>query len=153
MRQDSLLEIRPQLTAHLEKSGYVLVDMRFYRRHDGENILEILVDRHEGGITLDECARLNGELGSIIERSGIFWDRYTLDVSSPGMDRPLATAADFRRVLGWRLRFFLREAVADRIEWEGVVDSADESAVSVTTTDRTIQIPLDKINKAKQVIS
>lgn len=152
MREDALLRIKPALEDHLAKSGYVLVDARFTRR-EGMLILEILVDRSEGGITLDECAALNRELGAMIEESGAFLERYTLDISSPGLDRPLATLADFRRTIGKDVRIFLREAVDGKIEFRGTIESADEENLTIKTGETILQIPLDKINKAKQVIS
>lgn len=152
MFQDILLKFRALFIDYLEKGGYVLVDMRFYRAQGGASVLEVLVDRAEGGINLDECVRLNRELGALMDGSGIALDRYTLDVSSPGMDRPLATAADFKRVLGRPARFFLGEAVEERIEYEGVIVGVDDLEVTVKTKQKTIQIPMDKINKAKQVI-
>jgi ribosome maturation factor RimP len=152
MFQDILLKLRSIFASYLEKGGYVLVDMRFYRAQSGASILEVLADRAEGDIRLDECVRLNRELGAVMDASGVILDRYTLDVSSPGMDRPLVTVSDFKRVLGKPARFFLGEAVEERIEYEGVIVGVNDLEVTVQTKQKTIQIPLDKINKAKQVI-
>ncbi len=153
-RQEFLLTLQPLFEAHLERSGYVLADLRFFRRQDGIFVLEALVDRREGGITLEECSRLSRELGAIADEAGGPSARYTLDVSSPGMDRPLATAADFRRVAGRAVRVFLREPVSGRIEWEGAVEAVEDGGLRLIVKDTTkIDIPWDKINKGKQVIS
>jgi len=152
MREDTVLKLKPLLEEYLGKGGYVLVDARFYRAR-GALIFEILADRSVGGITLDECAALNRELGDIIERSGIISESYTLDISSPGIDRPLATLADFKRVIGKDIRIFLREAVNAKIEYRGTLEAADEADITIKTEGTALQIPLDKINKAKQVIA
>jgi len=152
MQEDILLKKKPVLEAHLGKLGFCLVDMRFYKNHFGQRILEVLADRIEGGITLDECSRLNKELGSMFEEEGME-ERYTLDVSSPGMDRPLMTLADFRRVRGRELRLFLKEKQDGKIEIQGTLESVGDNQITVKTEDTTIQVSLDKINKAKQVIA
>lgn len=150
--EELVLKIRPLLIEHLEKGGYCLVDLRFYKNFNHEMVFEVLADRQEGGITLDECARLNKELGEIVESSGYLRQSYTLGVSSPGLDRPLVTFLDFRRVIGRQVRLFLREPVAEKIEHCGAIESVDEDKIILKTDTNTIDIPLDKVNKAKQVI-
>ena len=144
--------MKPLLSDYLEKEGFVLVDSRFSKAQGRGGILEILVDRAEGGITLDECTRLNKELGVFLDASDTESESYTLDVSSPGLDRPLVIAADFRRVCGKEVRAFLKEAVAERIEHEGIVESVKKDSFILRTKDKTIEILLEKLNKAKQVI-
>jgi ribosome maturation factor RimP len=153
MQEEILLKNKPVLEATLEKLGFCLVDMRIYKNHFGQCILEVLADRIEGGITLDECSRLNKELGSMLEQEGGLNERYTLDISSPGMDRPLMTLADFRRVCGRELRLFLKEKYDGKIEIQGTLESVSDNQMIVKTKDTTIQVSLDKINKAKQVIA
>jgi len=151
-QQEILLKIKPLLTPPLEKEGFVLVDLRFYKRQGGESVLEILADRAEGGITLDECSRLNKELGTLLDFSGLLADPYTLEVSSPGLDRPLFTRADFKRSLGREIRLFLKEVVAEKIEHQGILENAGENSIFLKTIDKTIEIPFEKVNKAKRVI-
>jgi len=151
-KQDILLKIRPLFEAYLKKSGYVLVDLRFFQDSQHQLVLEALADRAEGGITLDECMRLNRELGSLAENSGELQERYLLDISSPGIDRPLTTPADFRRYIGRQARFFLKEPLEGKIEYCARIVSVDEKQVEINIGKKTIQIQLDKINKAKQVI-
>lgn len=152
MRDDILLKIRPLLAGHLNMGGFVLVDMRFYKNREGQLILEVLVDRIDGGIILDECTRLNRELGGIIDSSLLISGAYYLDISSPGLDRSLATVADFRRVIGREVRFFLKEMVDGKIEQAGTIESLRGDAVLVRQKSKTITIPLNKVNKARQVI-
>lgn len=152
-RQNVLLEIEPLLKGHLEKSGYCLVDMRMFRDSQHQWVLELLADRTDGGITLDECVRLNRELGDVIEQSGLVQHGFVLDISSPGLDRPLVTKADFKRYLGRCVRVFLREPVEAKIEYCGDIAAVTDENVVLSTGKKTVQIPLDKINKAKQVIS
>lgn len=153
MEEDILLKSEPVLKAYLEKFGFCLVGARFYKNHFGQRILEVLADRIEGGITLDECSRLNKELIGILEQEGPSVEHYTLDVSSPGMDRPLVTLADFTRVRGRELRLFLKEKHNGKMEIQGTLESVGDNQITVKTKDTIIQVFLDKINKAKQVIA
>jgi ribosome maturation factor RimP len=152
MREDILLKIKPGFEACLGRGGYVLVDLRFYKNQLGALILEVLADRAEGGITLDECTSLNRELSALLEENSALDFRYTMDVSSPGLDRPLKTAADFRRAVGRRLRIFFNAAWEGKVETEGVLESVTDQEIRIQTNEKSMAIPLDKVNRAKQVI-
>lgn len=151
-RDEMLLKVNPLIRDHLEKQGYCLVDSRFYKAQGRGPVLEVLADRPEGGITLDECARLNRELGGLLEARAALPEAYELDVSSPGLDRPLTTEADFRRCRGKEVRIFLKEEVAGKIETAGVIEDVTGESVILKTNENLIGIPLVKVNKAKQVI-
>ncbi len=148
-----LLRVKALVAPQLERAGYVLVDLRLYRNQAGIQALELLADRPEGGITLNECATLNREIGALLEREGILTGRYLLDVSSPGMDRPMTRPADFRRAKGRRIRVFLSAPVAEKIEHCGILDDVGADAIRLALDDKTIDITYDKINKAKQVVA
>lgn len=152
MRDELLAKIRPLCVTYLERGGYVLVDMRFYRAQGGALILEILADRARGGIRLDECVVLNRELGDLLEENNLVADHYTLEVSSPGLDRPLASLQDFIRNQGKEIRVFLKQPVEDKVEYQGVIAAVTAEGLTLTTKTRTIVLPFDKVNRAKQVI-
>ncbi|MDO8661970.1 MAG: ribosome maturation factor RimP [Candidatus Omnitrophota bacterium] len=122
-------------------------------RYEGRDLfLRILVDKPEGGISLGECALLNRELGDILDEKNILEQRYILEVSSPGLDRPLKTEADFIRFLNKKAKFFLSEVINGKLEWDGVINKVNEGKVYVNTGEVILEIPLGKINKAKLII-
>jgi ribosome maturation factor RimP len=86
----------------IQEADYDLVELQLVQRKSG-HLLRILVDRL-GGITLDECAELSKRISYVLEVEDPIEKRYTLEVSSPGLDRPLATEADFRRKAGEQIR-------------------------------------------------
>ncbi len=151
-REDTISILKPLMASCLEKGGFVLVDLRLYKDSQRRLILEVLADRTEGGITLDECATLNREMGEIIDKTASLPEDYTLEVSSPGLDRPLVTTGDFRRAIGRDIRVFLKEPLQGRLEHRGVVESVQETDIVIKTETTSVHIPLDKLNKAKQVI-
>jgi ribosome maturation factor RimP len=136
---------------YLRPKGIELVELQY--RTQGRNIsLRILVDNPEGGISLDECASLSYELGNIFEQNNIIQQRYILEVSSPGLDRPLHNKRDFERCLNKNVKFFLNGQISGKIEWDGVIKQVNEVFVIIDTTKAVLELPLDKIHKAKQII-
>lgn len=118
-------------------------------RVSGQIIVRILVDKPGTGINLGECALINRRLGEIIEEQNIIADRYVLEVSSPGIDRPLKSKSDFTRNPGKLVKLFLHEAVNGKIEWDGVIRNVTETEVSVEIEGQVVVIPLSIINKGK----
>src|SRR3989338_7859375 len=135
----------------LSDRGIELVDLRT-RRQKRDVVIEILVDKPSGGITIDECAELNKKIGDAIETADLIADRYILDVSSPGLDRPLKTLKDFGRVKGRAVHFFLSEPVGSRIEYIGTGERIDGEDILVDIGSAEVRIPIGKINKGKQII-
>lgn len=139
------------LREHLSAQGLILVDL-VLRYEGGRLILRILADRPSGGISMDECAMLNRDIGAILDEKMVIEDRYTLEVSSPGLDRTLNKKDDFLRILNKEAKFFLNEALNGKIEWDGFIESADEEEVLVKTKEGIIKIPYLKINKSRLII-
>lgn len=152
MDRDNLInEFKAFLKDFLRPRNLDLIDV--IHRYEGRDLfLRILVDRPEGGISLGECALLNRELGDILEEKNILEQRYILEVSSPGLDRPLKTENDFKRCLNKKVKFFLSELINGKLEWDGVINQAGEGKVVIDTGKEVLGIPLDKINKGKQII-
>lgn len=137
---------------YLKNQGLDLVELLC--RYEGRDLfLRILVDKPEGGISLDECASLNNELSRILDEQDILKEGYILEVSSPGLDRPLKNKHDFLRCLNRRARFFLLEPVKGKIELEGTISKVTDDSVYVNIETDIIEIPLIKINKARQAVS
>lgn len=144
-------KIKATVSDLVKDSGYELIDLSL-RKVSGVLNLQFLVDRPAGGISLKECASLNEQLGGLLDRENILDERYILEVSSPGVDRPLKNEKDFLRAKGRYIRVFLGEPHDGKIEWEGSIDNVNEGILSLNTAGAVRNIPLSKINKAKQVI-
>lgn len=152
-RQEIRAELENILSEYLEIQGLDLVDL-ILLSEGRDLILRILVDRPQGGITLDECARLNERISNLLDEKGILQRRYILEVSSPGLDRPLKTKKDFLRCINRRARFFLNQSINGKIELEGLISKVENDSVYVylESMNEVIEIPLTNINQAKQVI-
>ncbi|MBN2830819.1 MAG: ribosome maturation factor RimP [Candidatus Omnitrophica bacterium] len=145
---DSLKEI---IESFLKQESIDLVNLSL--RYEGGNlVLRILADKPGGGITMDECALLNRNLRRLLDEKDIIKDKYILEVSSPGLDRPLKCGNDFMRFLNKRARFFLKTRINGKLEWEGLINRVDTDKVYITVNEGIIAVPFLQINKAKLVI-
>ena len=135
----------------LAESNTELVEFNLTQLH-GRMILKLLVDKKEGGINLDECAQLNERIGAILDAENIISDRYVLEVSSPGMDRTLKTENDFLRSINREVVFFINEPVNGRLEWKATIKKVENECIYADTQGLLLEIPISKINKAKQII-
>jgi ribosome maturation factor RimP len=143
-------EVKGLLGDFLCARGMDLVEI-ICRYGRGELFLKMLVDYPSGGITLGECAALNREIIQMLEERHILEERYILEVSSPGLDRPLKSKSDFLRSKNKRVRVFLSDLINGKLEWDGLIDTVKDESLYVKKGDELIEIPLCKINKAKPV--
>jgi ribosome maturation factor RimP len=149
--RDSVQKIKDLIATCLARRNLDLVDISF--RCGKKLRLGILVDRPEGGITLAECADLNNIIGELLEQADILPGPYILEVSSPGIDRPLREEADFRRCLNRTVRLYLNEQINGRAELSGIVKEVKDKVVYLQTKSAVkLCIPLDKVMRANQLI-
>jgi ribosome maturation factor RimP len=132
----------------LQDNGIELIDI-ICRREGGGNVLRILADT-ESGITIDECAKVNELISEVLDKDNLIDESYLLEVSSPGLDRPLKTKADFLRQKGKKIRIHTYAPVEDRKEFIGVLEGFDGKDISILTEKGArISIALDKVASAK----
>ncbi len=127
--------------------GFELVEIVFRRENHGW-ILRLVIFSPTG-VTLDDCARVSREAGYLLEVEDLVPGRYRLEVSSPGLDRPLRNAADFRRYPGHAVRLVLIDAPEPVV---GRIGEVDEQRVVIELDDRSMEVPYALIVKAHLVI-
>ena len=114
--------------------------------------LKLLVDKTHGGITLDQCTILNDRIGQLIDETGIREQRYILEVSSPGIDRPLKTKDDFVRCINHKVRIFFEQSVDGKFEALGQISSVTEKGLNLELGGESKFISFNQINRGKQII-
>ncbi|MBN1405912.1 MAG: ribosome maturation factor RimP [Candidatus Omnitrophica bacterium] len=114
----------------LERYNAQLADVNFYRS-PGRSILRILVDK-EPGISMDECAAINRELGEFLDKNETIAGPYLLEVSSPGMDRPLKVKKDFEKIVGEDISLTMRTSDGTMKTYQVKVDFVDDKCVTVS---------------------
>lgn len=124
--------------------GYELVDAQ---ASSGGRLLRLFIDK-PGGVTLDDCAEVSRHLTRVLAVEGIDYER--LEVSSPGLDRPLRKEADFVRFTGQRAEIRMRTPDASgRRKFAGLLRGAEAGQVAIELEGGVIRLALDDLDKAK----
>lgn len=129
----------------LEGLGYELVDIEMSPR---ARLLRVLIDT-ERGITVDDCAVVSNQLQRVFEVEGVDYDR--LEISSPGLDRPLKKEADFVRFAGQNAQVRIRLPIANQRNFAGVLQGVRDGAVILLTEKGECALPLSEVEKARLV--
>jgi len=127
-----------------------LVEVQFRRESVGW-VLRLVIDS-EDGITVDDCASVSREVGHLLEVEDLIEQSYNLEVSSPGLDRPLKKERDFIRNKGRKAKVTLSEPLEGRAQLIGVIEGFDQDKLILNTDTGSVQIPHGLIAKAKLVI-
>jgi ribosome maturation factor RimP len=109
----------------LESLGLELVDLE-YLAGDSRGILRLYVDRPGGGVTLDDCVVVSRQLGALLDVEDVIPFRYVLEVSSPGLNRPLKRPKDFLTYCGKKIKIKMKIPVDGRRRFTGILHSYDE---------------------------
>ena len=121
------------------------------RPQGGQVLVRLLVDK-VGGITIQQCAQLNQRISQALDEAKLIEERYTIEVSSPGLDRPLVSQRDFERALGEEVRLDLRIENGRSRELQGILLAVQPEAVVVKTPDGNVTIPLASVRLAKKAV-
>ena len=132
----------------LKEHGAEIVLVEFVHEH-GSWVLRFFLDK-PNGITLDDCAVISEHLGRILDASNIIQQSYSLEVSSPGVYRPLRKEQDFQRFKGERADIHLYAPINGRRHFRGVIEGAGEGNVQIKdVAAQVFSLPLAGIAKAK----
>ncbi|MCA9406642.1 MAG: ribosome maturation factor RimP [Candidatus Omnitrophica bacterium] len=150
--QDHLKQVIYELAVPLaDELGLEIFDVIIHPRKTLVSI-EVLADKPSGGITIEQCVTVNRRLSELLEQGDVISGHYTVEVNSPGLDRPLKNEKDFQRVIGRDVRFYLSEKIEGKLEHMGRIIKTEQGTVHVNIKGESIVIALDKINKAIQEI-
>jgi ribosome maturation factor RimP len=149
MRQD-LRTLGRILAAVVETMGYELVGVEFHPRR-ANSLLRVYIDS-ENGITLDDCQRVSYQVSGVLDVEDPIAGQYTLEVSSPGLDRPLFDTTHFERFAGSQVRVQLRELLDGRRKLVGRLLGMHGGDVAIVDSEgREWRVPLERIEKARLV--
>lgn len=147
-----VMTLEPIVTQELGALGFDLVELR---RGGSRNrpVLEIRIDRRDGEqVNIDDCARASRALEARLEAESMVGERYVLEVSSPGVDRPLRNAADWRRFVGRQATVTCPLLAGGKQEVEIVEVAGDGGNEVVRVRDpkgREIDVPLGQVSQAR----
>lgn len=146
MKLDNTVEVK--IESLVAEEGFELYEVKYFSA-GGKHILRIFADG-ENGITLDECAGISRRVSEYLDSIDFGNTEYTLEVSSPGADRPLVTARDFKKVIGKKVKIRLREAEKKSdAKCNGTVLSVDETSLTIETKNGEQMVLLSNILSGK----
>ncbi len=131
----------------VESMGYELVGIEFHSsEHHG--VLRIFID-HENGITVDDCAKVSRQISAVIDVEDPIEMAFDLEVSSPGLNRPLFKLSDFEKFSGKTVKIKLGVALNGRKNFSGVLQGVAENQLVIIDVDNEIyELPYQDIAKA-----
>jgi len=144
--ENLLQEVREVVEPILESQGFELVDLEYQRESRGW-VLRIYLDR-EGGVSLDDCAGISHEVGAVLEVKDLIPSAYILEVSSPGLTRPLKKPEDFNKFRNQMVKIKLYEPLDGRKNFKGTLLGLEEDRVRVEVEQQVYELPLQRIAKA-----
>ena len=140
--------VRDYVESFLPSMDLELVEIQ-YRRENNGWVLRLYIDG-PGGVSIDHCAAVSRELNTFLEVEDFIEHAYTLEVSSPGLERPLRSGADFKRFAGKKARIKLRHPMDDQKVFIGIIGESDDKEVELLIEDGTAKrFLMDNINKAR----
>lgn len=135
----------------VEEMNFELVDVE-YVKEGGNYFLRAYIDK-EGGITINDCETVSRRLSDLLDEADFIPDSYILEVSSPGLGRPLKKDKDFARSIGKEVEIRLFQAVNRKKEFTGVLSAYDKDSVTITQEDsEAIIIPRSGIALIRLVL-
>ena len=139
------------ITPVIEDLGYELVRVRLMSGK--ETTLQIMADKPEGGIEVDDCAEISTAVSATLDVEDPILDAYTLEVSSPGIDRPLTRLKDFEMFEGYEAKLETAEPIDSRRRFKGVLAGVEGDEVLINVTEGTIGLHFDWLSDAKLVLT
>ncbi len=140
-------EIKLLITPVLDEQDIELVDTQ-YRREGSGWVLRLIIDKG-GGVTLDDCSEVSREISHLLDVEDLIDHAYRLEVSSPGLDRPLHKEQDYVRFAGRKAKLKTKLPVNNMQAFTGTILKYENHTVFMKTGHEVIEIPFDIIEKAR----
>ena len=134
----------------VEKMGFVLVRLRYGGAT--RKTLQIMAERPDGSMEVEDCAEISRAVSAALDVDDPLDGSYSLEVSSPGIDRPLTRLSDFEAFAGKRAKIQLLSQIDGRSRFKGVVKGVAESQILFETPEGTIELPFDSLSSASLLL-
>ena len=129
--------------------GYELVAIENFSYGSGQT-LRVYIDR-DGGVTIDDCERVSRQISGVLDVEDAIEGRYVLEVSSPGLDRPLSEPKDFERFTGRQVKLRTYVPVDGQRNFKGLLRGLQNGQVLIEVEGRQVALPFEGIEKARLV--
>ncbi|MDW3118085.1 MAG: ribosome maturation factor RimP [Roseovarius pacificus] len=139
------------ITPVIEDMGYELVRVRLMSGKT--STLQIMAEKPDGGIEVDDCAEISNAVSAVLDVEDPILDAYTLEVSSPGIDRPLTRLKDFEDFEGYEAKLETSELIDGRKRFKGVLAGIEDDEVLINIEEGTVGLKFDWLSDAKLVLT
>jgi ribosome maturation factor RimP len=140
-------ELIEKITPLIQGEGMELVDFDL-ATYKAFLLLRFYVDKI-GGVTVNECALLSRKISEYLDLEDMITGKYTLEVSSPGLDRPLTSSSDFKRKVGEEVEIFLKNPKEGKSSLQGAIKESSPDLLILESSEKKWEIPFSEIIKGK----
>jgi ribosome maturation factor RimP len=130
--------------------GYELVEIE-YQPNPKHGVLRLYIDRENGDIQLEDCSAVSHQISAVLDVEDPLPGRFNLEVSSPGMDRPLRKIEDFQRFIGEVVKVKTSMALAGQRNFKGQLLAVENDELVLNCDNKQIRVPHAAIDKARLV--
>ncbi len=131
----------------MDELGLELVEVQFRREGHGW-VLRIFIDK-EDGVTIDDCTAVSRSISTWLDVEDLIEHAFHLEVSSPGLERPLKNIDDFKRFAGRKARVKIKEPRDERRVFTGILESVQDNEITLIVDENKVHIAFDEIAKAR----
>ncbi|HGJ5864989.1 MAG TPA: ribosome maturation factor RimP [Arsenophonus nasoniae] len=141
-------KLTSMISVPVEALGFEFVGLEFIRAR--VSTLRVYID-NENGVTVDDCADVSHQVSAVLDVEDPILVLYNLEISSPGLERPLFTVAHYQRFIGKEVNLILRIAMQNRRKWQGIIKAVNDEMITVTVDGKDEVFALKNIQKANLV--
>jgi len=142
-------QVEQLIEAPIESLGYEVVGVE-YNKNGHDAILRIYIDS-EQGISIEDCERVSHQVSGILDVEELITVAYSLEVSSPGFDRPLFKARDFERFAGSEAKIAMKLPINGRRNFKGILQGFSDGNILIEVDGEVYDLPLTKLAKARLI--
>lgn len=155
MEQTTLVKkIERTIAPTAQSMGYELVRVSMIGAGSSRPTLQIMAERPDGTMLIDDCSRLSQAVSALLDVENLIEEAYNLEVSSPGIDRPLTRLKDFERYAGFEARIELHSPVNGQRKFKGILRGIEGETIAFETEQgAAVQLPFGEVDKAKLILT
>jgi ribosome maturation factor RimP len=147
--KEAQITLRDLLASVVDAMGYEFVGYELLKQNRN-SLLRIYID-NEQGITVDDCSKVSHQISAMLDVEDPIKGQYTLEISSPGLDRPLFEIAHYRKFAGNRIKLRVQAPVNGRRNFIGVLIRVEGDNIYLLTETEEVMLPFSNIEKAKVI--
>ncbi|MFC3050321.1 ribosome maturation factor RimP [Kordiimonas pumila] len=148
---DAAEQISALIEATVESLGYELIRVTYGGGR--KPTLQVMAERPDGTMGVDDCARLSREISLLLDVEDPLPAEYLLEVSSPGVDRPLTRPVDFERWVGFDAKVELSEQIDGRRRFRGKIQSYNDGVIVLSSDEGIFELAFAEVSKAKLILT